>query len=141
MTPLATTADFEARYGDAPATAEALLSDASSLILNEVSNSTLGWVVDYAADELPDPAADVPQEVIAVVCAVVNRAAQNRADVASEQLGQHSVSFRDRGPDALYLTKLEKRTVRKAAGLGSHRAVTLETPYSGRAEVDRDLTL
>lgn len=143
MTPLATTEDFEARFGTAPATAEALLSDASSLILTELAASEAQWVADaIEAPAEPAEPEEVPDVVKAVCATVAYRASQNPGGlVTSERLGDHAVSFREGATDGLYLTARERRIVREAAGMDSVRSITLETPYSGDGFVDPELTL
>lgn len=137
--PLATSDDFEARYGPAPDTVDGLLADASNLILAAVKGSEVQWVVDYSADELPedDPEdpddsgpAEVPGIVVSVAVAAARRAMQNPDGIASESLGAHSVSY-EGGASSFELTSQERRIVRREAGFGSHQAVTLATPYSG----------
>lgn len=131
MAPLAEFEDFDARHGPVgpgqEARVEALLEDASSLVLAAASGSAEGWVLGAGESGAPDP----PPPVVAVCIAVAYRAWNNPGGVKSETLGAHSVAYRGDGPDALWLTKQERRIIRQAARLSSFRAVTLASPYSG----------
>lgn len=142
MTTLASTEDFEARHGAIPAgdsaTVEALLEDASSLVLTEVEGSELTWVTE-AATENP-PAA--PRSVVIVCVESAYRAWSNPDGIVREQLGAAQVDYRGDRPGSIWLTKEERRTIRRAAGLGaSFRAMTYTSPYSGGQEEDNDLPL
>jgi hypothetical protein len=119
-TALATVPDLEARMGavsDA-ARARAVLQDASNLIHAETNNA---WVSDGALID------DVPGIALTVCCAVARRVIENPSGVTSEALGPFSQSIASSSND-VYLTKAEKRTLRRAAGLGAG-VLELESPY------------
>jgi hypothetical protein len=126
---LASLQDFKERHTGADDLVEGLLADASSLIRSAVRGSDAAWVSGDA---------EAPDEVIATCVQVAYRAWSNPDALSSEALGAHTQAWADRSGEALHLTKAERRTVRGAAGLGSARAVTLVTPYSGEA-TDNDL--
>lgn len=121
---LVDTSELTARLGrslDGTETTRAanVLEDASRLVLN-VGDST--WTDD-----------DVPDVVATVVLQVARRAFENPDGVTQKSVGDASVSYggaRQGGSTdgALYLTKEERRIVRKAAGVDL-TAVTLESPY------------
>jgi hypothetical protein len=123
MRELATLQDFEERHGPADDRVDALLTDAASLILNEVAGSEAEWVTDSSVD--------APAVVVAICVEVAFRAWSNPDALSSQSLGAHTQAWADRSGEALRLTKEEKRTVRRAAGCSSLRAVTLKSPYSG----------
>lgn len=130
---LAVLADFEARHGvvdDGQATVvEALLDDASALILSEVDGSVALWVTSAA-----EPA---PRAVVSVCVEVVYRAWRNPDALAENRVDDVSVTYRPAGgTDALYLTDRELRVVRRASKRSSFVAVTLESPYSCSEIVD-----
>lgn len=120
---LATVKDFEDRYGTADDRVSAFLDDASALVLSAVDGSEADWATEES-DE-------VPAAVMAVVLAITYRAWNNPAGLRSESLGAYSQSWRGDSEDVLWLTKAERRIVRRAAGTGTFRTVTLESPYSG----------
>lgn len=126
MVRLASIDDFETRYGPVPADrrgrVEALLDDASALILEEVDGSTEPWVTTGS---------DVPRIVVMVCCAIAYRGWRATDDVHREQIGEYAVTYRTDQPTDVWLTKDERRNVRKAAGLGLAQTVTLVSPYSG----------
>jgi hypothetical protein len=135
---LATVENFEARHGEVSVADEeivqTLLDDAGALIAAEV-----GDVVTWDAD--PDEGETAtPQVVIAVCVGAAFRAWKNPAGVRSEQLGQASVSYSESG-HGVWLTDRDLRTIRKAAGLGTFRAATLESPYSGPGTTEPELPL
>lgn len=117
-------AEFTARLGrtlDATETTRAInaIEDASRLVL-DVGDSTWTDV-------------DVPDVVATVVLQVARRAFDNPDGATQKSMGDASVSYGSAGdgrssPGALYLTKDERRAVRKAAGT-TPTAVTLESPY------------
>lgn len=63
-------------------------------------------------------------------------------EAETEVLGayQHQQSFNYDGCD-IFLTREERKQVRRAFGLSSFKAVTLESPYSGDDEFDDELLL
>lgn len=124
----ATVEDFEARHGEVEEAqaeiVETLLGDASDLIVAEVEGSEAEW----ATDEEVDP----PQTVTAVCVRVAYRAWSNPDALARSEIDDIAAWYRAMGPDALFLTDLERRALRRIAGLGgSFRATTLVSPYSG----------
>lgn len=118
--------DFERRHGAVPADqrdrVETLLDDASALVADAVAGSAQAWV---------ESGDDPPRMVTAVVVGATHRAWSRADGVVREQLGEHSVTYRADVSWDLWLTKEERRIIRKAAGLGALTSVTLVTPYSG----------
>jgi hypothetical protein len=129
----ATVEGFEARHGALGDTDEgvvgARLDDASTLIVSEVADSTKEWVT---GDE------DPPAAVKLVCIQVAYRAWRNPDGIARQQLGEHAVTYRgDDQPDAIYLTRNERRLIRRAARTGTEPRLTsigLVSPYSGPAD-------
>jgi hypothetical protein len=110
MTALVTYAQLTARpgfAGVAEAEAEATIEDASDL------------VIDYVAPLLDDATPEtVPGPVRVVIIAMVRRGIGNPRGVTQESLGDYSYS---QGSDSggvatLYMTRREKKIVRKAVG-------------------------
>lgn len=142
MSRLARLEDYALRYGDVARASEgkvqALLDDASALVLEAVTGSTASWVTGEE---------DPPRTVVMVVTGAAHRALRHADGVVREQLGQHAVTYRADDSWDIWLTDEEERIVRKAAGLSSARTVTLVSPFSGDevAEVgaiyDNDLPL
>lgn len=126
----ATVAQFEARHGDVATADEPqvteLLKDASALIRSHISGSTATWIPEASI-------VAVPRAVVAAAVAAAYRAWTNPDAVSREGEADVSVSYATDTPDAVYLTKRERRAVRRAAGLGGSASITLETPYSGDA--------
>ena len=127
MLPLASLAALEARLGVTLAGADldratAALDDASALIRAEASTD---WVDDEGA------LADVPAIVEAVALAVAYRAFRNPDGVTQTSLGDASVAY-DRGTAqaAVYLTRDERRAIRRAAGTTAVGAIELASPWS-----------
>jgi hypothetical protein len=128
MATLASIKDFEARHGvlddEEETQVEALLGDAAGLIENELSGSEVVWLGDA-------PEGDPPAVVKAVCVQVAYRAWTNPDGIAREELGEVGQTYRGTNQaDALWLTKSEAKTVRRAAGVSSVRSVQVETPYS-----------
>jgi hypothetical protein len=119
--------DFEARHGDLSEadqeTVEALLEDASALVAAEAGDSAEEWLTDSSSEP--------PREVSVVCIAMAYRAWRDPDGVSRERLGAAEVEYRADVPDSIWLTDNERRTVQRAAKIGSFKAVTLETPYSG----------
>lgn len=126
---LADVEDFEARHGPADDKVEALLEDATALILEEVNGSEAEWVTDDVAE--------VPPLVVATCIQIAYRTWMNPDGLADERLGAASRTYRgSEAPDVLYLTQKEARRLRKAAKTSGLSSIPLETPYSGtEAEV------
>ena len=118
-------------------TVEFLLASATELLLQEIGGAHLDlpWVVDYLEDPAPDP----PAAVRAVCTEIAYRAFTNPEAAAAMSAGDLSVSYRAKAEEALYVTRREKRTVRRAAGVYGFRSVTLESPYSGTSDDVLDL--
>lgn len=113
--------DLEARMGEVAdaGRAQAALDDISAAI-HVVTNNA--WVSDGALVD------DVPGVALAVCCAAARRVLENAQLVASETLGPASTTYAAPSND-IYLTRTEQRLLRKAAGVASVGAVTLESPY------------
>ena len=122
---------FKARHGDVHegehALVETLLVDASALIRDQLAGANRDWIP-------ADAEIEVPRAVETVTVAVAYRAWTNPDAVSREGLADVAVSYSTGGPDAIYLTKRERRTVRRAAGLGSFASLTLTSPFSGPRE-------
>ena len=100
----------------------AALDDASALIRAEAGTS---WV-DDEGDLL-----DVPAIVESVTLAVAYRAFRNPDGVSQTSLGDASVSYdRASAQAAAYLTRDERRAVRRAAGTTAVGAIELASPWS-----------
>lgn len=127
---LATVEEFAARHelDDADEElVEALLADASAVVLAEVAGSSAEWVTRAGEDEPPRP----PKVVVSVTIEVAYRAFSNPDALAQARVADIAHSWRAEIADALYLTKEEKRRLRRAAGRSSFRSMTMVTPYSG----------
>jgi len=128
--------DYERRYGAVPADlrdrVEALIDDASALVADAVEGSTAPWVA--TGD-------DTPRIVVALVVGAARRAWSHTDGVVREQLGEFAVTYRADESWDIWLTKQERRIVRKAAGLGALTSVTLVSPYSGDDVPPSDLLL
>lgn len=116
--------DFTLRLGGLAAAdeerAQACLDDASALIRTEAQTS---WVDDDGA-----LAETIPDAVVAITYAVAIRAFRNPEGVRSEQIGTYSVTYAD-GSTAVFLTDGERRSIRRAAGVGGLGSVELESPW------------
>lgn len=136
MASYASIEDYERRYGAVPSDlrdrTEALLEDASALVADAVSGSTEPWV---------ETGEDAPRMVVVVVAGAAHRALSRADGVVREQLGEHAVTYRADASWDIWLTKEERRIVRKAAGLGALTSVTLVSPYSGDDVSPSDLLL
>ncbi len=130
MRTLAKHDDYEARFGplagDEQSIVDTLLGDASELVLGAVEGAGATWVTDEDGE--------VPRAVVYTCVSMVRREFQGGDGVSREQLGDYAISYRTNGPTNLELTSHERRVVRRAAGLSSARAVTLESPFSGPPE-------
>lgn len=109
------------------ARAEGLLAAASEKIRDEADPVT--WLNDAG-----DAVVNVPEKVVQVCLDAAYRAFDNARALSQQTLGDSSKSW-DRtgreGGEAVYLTRAEKRTVAKAAGVSSVGVATLVSPYSG----------
>lgn len=120
---LITLADFTARHEEDLSAAEqarvtTLIDDASALVVQAVNDPTITDPWDTTA-----PAAVVP-----VVYRMVRRAFVNPDGYESETIG--SYTWRHGREPGIFMTKMERREVRRAAG-GTSTSVTLESPYAG----------
>lgn len=132
---LASLAQLVARMGnptlseDEQARAQADLDDASALIRAEVKPTT--WAIVDPEDDEAWVLDDVPAVVETVTLAVARRSFDNPAGVAQKSVGDVSITY---GADArrggIYLTKDERRLVRRAAELSSMGSVTLTSADS-----------
>lgn len=136
MADFASIEDYERRYGAVPADlrdqVEALIDDASALVADAVEGSTEPWVATGDG---------TPRIVVALVVGAAHRASSHADGVVREQLGEHAVTYRADVSWDIWLTKQERRIVRKAAGLGALTSVTLVSPYSGDDIPPSDLLL
>lgn len=126
MFPLATSYDFEARYGrsldgDEELRVETLLSDASALVCIE---SGTEWTVTDDDDVVTLGA--VPVTVVAVVCEAARRAFDNPAGLQSETIGDYTWRAQLGASTAgVFLTAEEKRIVRRSVGRNGLGAITM----------------
>lgn len=127
---LASKADFEARYDEADARVEPLLTDASALIRSELTGGSAAWLADEEAD--------VPDIVVGICVSVAYRAWSNPDALSSEALGVHTQAWADRSGEALRVTPGELRVLEREAGISSIGEITLESPYAGPA-IESDL--
>lgn len=94
--------------------ARAALDDASALIRSEAGT-------DFE---------EVPPIIESICLAVAFRAFRNPDGTSQTSVGDVSVSFRREGQaGALFLSKAERRAVRKAAGGLGATSITIVTPY------------
>ena len=127
LTPLASLTNLGLRLGVTLTGSDAergtaALDDASALIRAEAAQD---WV-----DDEGDLAA-VPAIVESVALAAAYRAFRNPDGVSQTSLGDASVSY-DRGTAqaAVYLTRDERRAVRRAAGTTAVGAIELASPWA-----------
>lgn len=117
-------AQFEARHEeDLDATEQirvtTLIDDASALIVAAVKDSTV--------TDTWDPNA-APDAVVPVIYRMVRRAFVNPDGMESETIG--SYTWRRGREPGIFMTKEERREVRRAAGQ-SMTSMTLQSPYTG----------
>ncbi|MBM4414906.1 MAG: hypothetical protein FJ035_01245 [Chloroflexi bacterium] len=124
---LASLSALEARLGvtltgaDAERAAAAL-DDASALIR---ADAGVDWVDDEGA------LTDVPAVVEQVALAVAYRAFRNPDALTQTSLGDASVSYDRSGVQAaVYMTRDERRAVRRAAGTAAVGAIELASPWA-----------
>lgn len=120
---LATLQQFQTRYESGVGVAdegriEALLDDASALVRDIIAPE------DYVDDA--DELEAVPGAIIAVVCEAARRAFDNPAGLEGETTGNWTWRGSTKTESGVYLTRQEKRTVRRAAGKLGVGTVTLE---------------
>lgn len=118
---LATIPELSARTGEISdlSRALALLADASALIRAEANYT---WI-DADGD-----LEEVPALIVMVCCKVVERVLSNPEGLSGEAIGGYSAQFSNASSD-VYLTKQERRLVRKAAGTTPIGTIELESPY------------
>lgn len=113
--------DFAVRVGGIAAAdeerAQACLDDASALIRNEAQTT---WVDDEGA-----LSETIPDAVVTTTYAVAIRAYRNPEGLRAEAVGDYSVTYAD-GSTSVFLTDAERRTIRRAAGLGGLGSIELE---------------
>lgn len=106
---------------------EYLLAEASELIRDTAGKT---WLT--AANALDN----VPRRVASICVAAAARAFENPHGLSQRSIGDSAKSY-DRagreGGEVVYLTDVEERDVRKAAGGSSFVAVTMTSPYSADA--------
>ena len=130
MLPLATVEQLSARLGITPTGGDAeralaALEDASALIRIEAA---VDWIDDS------DALSDVPSVIEAITLAVAYRAYQNPTGASQTSLGDASVSYaREGSVGAVYLTRDERKAVRKAAGISSVGSIALASPWMSEA--------
>ena len=122
---LATYAQFVARLGSTPIgpeieRAKAALEDASALVRNEAGEE---WLDDDGDLET------VPAAIVAVTLEVARRAFKNPDGVSQAAVGDVSVSYaRDDGSGIVYLTRDERRVIRRAGGRQAVGSIQLTAP-------------
>ena len=125
--PLATVAALGLRLGITLAGADAeraaaVLDDASALIRGEAGAE---WLDAEGA------LSGVPAVVESVALAVAYRAFRNPDGVSQTSLGDASVAYdRGTGQAAVYLTRDERRAIRRAAGTTAVGAIELVSPWA-----------
>ena len=128
MADLITIEQLEARLvrtfeGDTLAQAEALIDDASALVIDAAGT---------------DFATGVPATVVALVAQVIRRALDNPGELTAENIGSYGWQSNPRstaGGAAIYLTRAERRLARKAAGRSSFTSMDLASDPDGETEV------
>lgn len=121
--PLISVEQYVARLGRSlgateEAQAEALLGDASAIVRLEAGEDFL----DEAGEELED----VPDVIAGVVYAMVRRGMENPRALTGETLGDYSWQAGGASSTGIFLTREEKRTIRRAVGKLSAGSVQLE---------------
>lgn len=117
---LASLDDLEARMGDVDAVrALTALEDASLLIHTETSSV---WLEDGVL------VADIPRVVVTVCCKVAQRVMSNTQGIETTSLGTFTESYSNATND-VFLTRSERRVIKRAAGLSGIGSITLESPY------------
>lgn len=105
---------------DDEARAQAALDDASTLVR---AAAGIDWV-----DEHGQLVADVPDVVATVTAAAARRAFVNPEGLAQETVAGYGASYSSASGD-VYLTKTERKLIRRAAGIASSGSITLASPY------------
>lgn len=106
--------------------AEALIEDASALVR------------DCVAPELDDvESPDTPPAVVPVVVSMVRRGQSNPLGHSQEQLGDYGYSTGGQMAATLYLTRREKRIVRRAVGKLGAGSLDMEGDLPRQPSEDR----
>lgn len=131
---LATIADLTARMGDVGDVSRAMarLADASALIRAEASPED--WLT---VDGLLE---SVPPLIVTICCGVAQRVLDNPAGLSAESLGTYSATIANSSTD-VYLTKAERRLVRKVAGALTIGSIEFQTPYRKEDVADIYMTV
>ena len=129
MADLITLAQFEARTGRSLTVtqilqAEALITDASALVVDIVNDATI-------TDPWDD--ATVPASVVPVVVNMVRRGMDNPNGYGQESIGSYSYSSPN--TSGLFANRDEARAVRKAAGTSGVAALNLDSYLATRPYV------
>lgn len=101
--------------------AQAALEDASALVRAEAG-------VDYVDDH--GELETVPEVIITITIAAAYRAFRNPDGKTQTSVGDVSVSYsRQAGEAQLFLTRAERRAIRRAAGMGGFSSVSLTSGW------------
>lgn len=128
MTDLITTDQFERRTGRTLSATqsiqvEALIADASALVVDIVNDST---ITDTWTD------ATVPASIVPVVVAMVRRGIENPNGYRQVTAGPFSHSVGATSATGVFATRDEVRAIRKAAGTSGVAALNLDSYLVGR---------
>lgn len=140
--------DYGVRVGQdysesSPSTEEeqilALLDDASALV-NLIAFGTTA--ADYWDDYDESGDNPLPDALVPVVCNMVRRALENPRGLVGEQIGSYQWQAASGSATAIYVTRDERRLIRRAAGKLGVGTATLEGYLitSGVSFVEEDLT-
>ena len=126
MADLITTTQFETRTGRSLTVAqttqvEALITDASALVVDIVGDSTITDDWDIATP------ATVPASIVPVVVSMVRRALDNPNGYSQESIGNYSYSIASGSSAGLFANKDEIRAIRKAAGSSGIASLNLDS--------------
>lgn len=143
MADLITTGQFEIRSGRTLSASqliqiEALISDASALVIDIVNDSD---TTDIWTAATP---ASVPSSIVPVVVNMVLRAFENPNGYQSESVGSYSYSYGSGGgaDSGIFATRAEVRAIRRAVGTSGVATLHLESdglygyPYIGDSWLD-----
>lgn len=128
--PLVTHAELQQRPGFENVTED----DVSGLL--EDASAEVRLVAEPELDDVESP--DTPPMVRAVVVNMVRRGLTNPRGVAQETLGDYSYSAGGSGIATLYMTRREKRLVRRAVGKLGVGTAQLEGDLPLPREIDID---
>lgn len=132
MADLITVAQFTDRTGrtltaSQTTQVEALIADASALVVDIVNDSTVTATWDAATP------GTVPAAVVPVVVSMVRRALDNPHGYTSESVG--SYSYNGAKTEGIFATRTEERTLRKVTGTAGVGALNLDSHLPYRAPV------